>query len=139
MPRSKVIWHQKWRESPVIRVWNHFFHFTTSLWSEVQLTRIFVIPIFLGIFRAIDIWLHSKDPNFCSQVMHIFEKKLSKSITNFGCLGHQCKTSINATETLSLVLPTTFQSKILSSAISLFYQLSHRMFIIWSARCNQSN
>ena len=62
MPCSKVIWHQKRGKSPVFRVWNqHFFNFTTSLWSEVQLTYIFVFTIFLGNFRAIGIGLHSRD------------------------------------------------------------------------------
>ena len=32
-----------------------------SLWSEVQSTYILIITIFLGIFRAIDIGLHSRD------------------------------------------------------------------------------
>ena len=100
LPGSKVIWHQKWGESPVFRVWNqHFFNFTTSLWETLgtyifswkrsdwaestrainsnlkkslllQLrqefgdhTYIFVVTIFLGIFRAIGIGLHSRDFN----------------------------------------------------------------------------
>ena len=32
-----------------------------SLWSEVQLTYILIKTVFLGIFRAIDIGLHSRD------------------------------------------------------------------------------
>ena len=38
-----------------------FLNFMTSLWSEAQLTYILIMPIFLGIFRAIGIWLHSRD------------------------------------------------------------------------------
>ena len=32
-----------------------------SLWSEVQLTYILIMIVFLGIFRAIDIGIHSRD------------------------------------------------------------------------------
>ena len=32
-----------------------------SLWSEVQLTYVFIMTVFQGIFRAIDIGLHSRD------------------------------------------------------------------------------
>ena len=32
-----------------------------SLWSEVQLTYVLIMTVFLGIFRAIDIGLHSRD------------------------------------------------------------------------------
>ena len=32
-----------------------------SLWSEVQLTYVLIVTVFLGIFRAIDIGLHSRD------------------------------------------------------------------------------
>ena len=32
-----------------------------SLWSEVQLTYILIMTVCLGIFRAIDIGLHSRD------------------------------------------------------------------------------
>ena len=44
------------------RVWNqHFLNFMPSLWSEVQLTYVLIMTVFLGIFRAIDIGLHSRD------------------------------------------------------------------------------
>ena len=44
------------------RVWNqHFFNFMPSLWSEVQLTYILIMTVYFGIFRAIDIGLHSRD------------------------------------------------------------------------------
>ena len=59
---SKVIWHQKQGKSPVFRVWNqHFYNFPPSLWSEVQLTYIFVLSIIFWFFRAIGIGLHSRD------------------------------------------------------------------------------
>ena len=62
MPGSKVIWHQKRGKSPVFRVWNqHFYNFPPSLWSEVQLTYIFVFSIIFWFLKVIGIGLHSRD------------------------------------------------------------------------------
>ena len=59
---SKVIWHQKRGKSPVFRVWNqHFYNFPPSLWSEVQLTYIFVFSIIFWFLKVIGIGLHSRD------------------------------------------------------------------------------
>ena len=40
---------------------NIFFNFMPSLCSEVHLTYILIMAVFSGIFRAIDIELHSRD------------------------------------------------------------------------------
>ena len=43
-------------------MWNqHFYNFPPSLWSEVQLTYIFVFSIIFWILRIIGIGLHSRD------------------------------------------------------------------------------
>ena len=61
-PVPKLFGIKKRGESLRFRVWNqNFLNIITSLWSEVQLTYIFVIATCLVIFRAVGIWVHSRD------------------------------------------------------------------------------
>ena len=46
-----------------------------SLWSEVQLTYILIMTVCLGIFRAIDIGLHSRDLHTVQSAHSALEEK----------------------------------------------------------------